>query len=346
MNTLSSLKTSNTESEASFLSSLVGGHIHQLRSVERGRRFVMDGTAFRLVQHDRNTVYTLQRNRKWFLKIVPRAQQRPLRCENLGVLAATCCLNKLEGYHGPTTFIDMDRGYVLSEAVPGRQFNVALYQGCLRGWVYTTKLRSLFFNLGVSIATLHRHTALNGVEPSNRDPCSALSRLLRSCNLDGAMVRPIAQWFDAHTAPIQNRVFVHGNFKFENSLAVGTKVTILDWENCGAGSPEVDLSFIALHFVLLRMAPVVGKLKGSTAFLSFLDGYKSVAHFDENKLLWYTTCRICSCYLDHCHVKLSRPRVAGIPLRKDRVESRVANLIDQYDDLASNGKGLFENGIV
>jgi hypothetical protein len=121
---------------------------------------------------------------------------------------------------------------------------------------------------------------------------------------------------------------IHGNLKLENVLARRDRLCLLDFENCGRGSPCEDLSWACSQIALTRNLTVFPYRRGLGLLSAFLQGYRSSRPFRADVLLDYVTRRVCHYYADQCSPRFKRPRIAGLPVRKARLERLVGELLD------------------
>ena len=106
--------------EADQIGRIVADHADLLRDAKiRGRRRI-DGILFRFFRADRNVIYRVAGQRRWYLKLPTRNIEDVVRREETGAAGATMALENEPHYRHPRAArFSADNGYILYPELPG-----------------------------------------------------------------------------------------------------------------------------------------------------------------------------------------------------------------------------------
>ena len=106
-------------------------------------------------------------------------------------------------------------------------------------------------------------------------------RFLRDAILEDDRFCPADRWLRENEPSRKEEIFIHGDHHYANVLWSRGKVeAVLDWEICGKGWREFDLSWA----IIVR--PRQNFLHHPEERNAFLDGYSEHGSFDEKSLQW------------------------------------------------------------
>jgi len=340
--------------EADTLCELIEQNYATLREAQLGERAMLGGAAFRLLQTDRNTIYRIKclskkgsdpLNRggltpfrigskarlRWYLKIPRRGAAEWIRQEIRGAEAVRESLEGHPGYRHPAAIrASTDTPYLLCAEVPGRTLNRQLYLACwMRRLSAARRVRQAFYYLGDALARLHAVSGeFPGISPL-RDAAASLDASIRRTQPGDGTLDAIARWAERNGRGDAPRTFVHGNLKMENVLVRDDRVCLIDFENCGCGTPYDDLSWPVSQVALLETLVFFPWKPGLDALQALLEGYRNSNTYSAELLLRYVTMRVSQYYVDTCCPRFTRPRVAGIPIRRRRLAQMVSALLEE-----------------
>jgi len=282
-----------------------------------------------LLQADRNTVYRVNRRFRWYLKIPRCGTPDPDRREYRGAEAVRATLADHAGYEHPAVVrVSLDRPYVLCSAVPGRPLNLALYAACLLPIVGKARpTREAFVDFGETLGRLHQFPIDSQTPPVNKNAAADLDALIGKVTEPDPTAKAIISWREINPADNAQPTFLHGNLKMENVLVRNTRVCFLDFENSGYGPIYEDLSWVCSQIVLTRALAAFPWRRGFRAIGGFLEGYRRNRQYRSEMLLRYVAMRVCHYYIDVCLMQSGRPRIAGIPVRKQQLRRVLAGLL-------------------
>lgn len=143
-----------------------------------------------------------------------------------------------------------------------------------------TQVEPVLSDLGAWVGKLHE-SGMNW----RMNKRTALYSFLGEEEVDDPRFQEIVLWLTHNPPPEKDTVFVHGDLNDANALvAEGEVQAILDWESAGLGWREYELAWI------LRERRNYMNTEASKQ--AFLEGYTSVASYDEDALRW---CSVMNC---------------------------------------------------
>ncbi len=330
MNILSLQESDSMAREANFLCDCIESNQEKLRRGGVGSKVTIDKAIFRVVQTDRNVVYRIKKDFKWYLKMPHGGGAEPIYHEIAGAKRITNSLAKDKGYLHPSVIRgSTDFSYVLYSEIVGQTLNIAFYSHCLLPFLgRSNKLKTGFNNFGQALGGLHR-TNSSPIDPAATP--NLVNEVQRALNLVGqydSTLDLIASYLNKHN--IQSApptTFIHGNLKLENVLFGSNKVAFIDFENCGYGSPYEDLSWPTSQMILTRsLFGFPWKLVSET-ISGFLESYKSFLTYEREQLLQYITLRVSLYYIQVILGKFGKPTIAGLPIRLSTLQKMTSELI-------------------
>jgi len=308
---------------------VIDSHADALRRVELGRRFKIDGVAFRLYRADRNVIYTVHEGGRWFLKMPRDVDSHVIAREISGAERARDALRDCAGYLPPRACrASAEKKYLLTFEIRGALINRALYRSMFTPLPGVTKdTLEAFSHLGQAMARLHSA----GPPPEHNATKPTLDEQLRRALEDAAGADPlrdeVERWADSLDTEFDRNEFSHANFRHENILISGRRVTFIDFENSGRGSIYDDLSWPCAHCLLTTTARHLPARRSLASQDSFLRGYQDCGNYDPQRLTQATTLRVARFYVRHFCGNQPWPRIAWLPVSRVAVERLLRSLI-------------------
>lgn len=297
-----------------------------LRHAAFGRNFSLEGFKFRLIKRDKNHVYVVRGQHEWFLKLPVQRDRLMMRRESFGSELASSIVSACPGYREPAgLLINEEHGYTLVGAIPGWRLNILLYLTCFNPIFDSHRsLQQTFRRLGVMLATIHSAPIAPGAPQSDR----GLSRLFNASPSMSRVERELQPRVEQLTASFdagEPVCIVHGNARMDNVIAVPGALTLIDFENCGLGSPYDDLSIITSQLRLLSSLMWFPTGRSKAMLDAFVEGYAELRSFDEGTLNRAVALRMVHYY---CGFTASgKATMAGIPVVGTKLRSLVLNAL-------------------
>lgn len=151
-----------------------------------------------------------------------------------------------------------------------------------------------YFQLGEALATLHSLRVPEGLSEFKR---LSVGRLRRAAHVVGA-ARPdvlceaseladeLARLYEPPTDP---HVSLHGDVHPKNAVARGSKLTLIDLDQCAAGSPAADIGSLLAGLTYEAVADPAANLAPLALGEAFLSGYASVRALPPPESIgWHT----------------------------------------------------------
>ena len=320
------------EGDAQDVAAVVRAHLTPLRAVRLGRQFTLQGRRFRLVRADRNVVYRVHGRHDWFVKMPVNPASTAISREAAGIAAAASLGDVTPGLCAQPYAIDLRAAFIVARALAARPLSRMLYRAALSPLIPGRRhaLR-VFAQLGRSLGLLHGLPLDGTVPPASRQTEVTFSRRLHALSSS----EPLLAHAEAvlTSAPTAHRhTFVHGNFRPDNILVSQSLVHLIDFENCGLGSPCEDLHILCAHCVLIdRLLPRTGRGAVELA-TSFLRGYGDCRPYDTHQLARFMTMMVAGLYIDSCTLAARPRRVAGIPFREASLRAVLRDALDNLGD--------------
>ena len=307
-----------------------------------GRRFQLGPATFRVYAGGRNTVYRVSGLFDWFLKLPRKSDPAPIVRERLGAETVARALGRLPEYCGATVIrVSQSPSYVLASAIPGEPLNRAVFR---RSWIpgeaAIGRLEQCFSNLGMLLARLHGDRAIPPEFPdATTRPFETLRAMVERIKNPDAMVQSIGAWVDARAGLDAGTEFVHGNFRLNNILTVGTCAGFIDLENCGRGSCYQDVSRPVSELLLARCLWAFPRRRTGRLLSMFLVSYARHHAYESQQLLDFVGARIARYFLETRSRHVFPGTVGGLPLRRASLDAltdavltgRLSGLIPELD---------------
>jgi Ser/Thr protein kinase RdoA (MazF antagonist) len=324
MSTSSSPAPGEVEREADTLASLIAGHAKALRAAALGPEFTLAGATFRLHGKARNTVYRITAGGQWFLKMPRVAGGGAIVRERLGAEIVGRALDGRPGYAAPGAVrVSDDPAFVLTARIPGEPFNRLLFTtGWWPGRSAHRALTRSFETLGRLLAILHARAALpSNLPPSTTRPFDKVAELLAGLNATNATTAAIAAWHAAGAGADDARTFVHGNLRLDNVLVASGRLGLIDFENCGSGPGNQDLSRPITELAIIRCVVIWPHDRMGQHVEALLRGYREVQPLDPRALAQHVSARVARYYLENFQRGPMQTRVGGVPVSRARLET-------------------------
>ena len=325
MNTWLSSNDPRRQGELERLAAVIEKQAADLRLRACGRRSCIAGFRFRLVQADRNTIYRVRGSYEWFLKMPKSGNREVVVRESSGAEGAEAGLAGADFYTLPAACaISMDEKYVLTAKIDGNLLNGPLYRSAF--W-RTTAPAELFFAAGHALARFHSVRWSSQTPFLVRTVPRSLQDLLAKATTKDALADRLESVIADFEPPSETSCLCHGNFGMENILGSQDKVTFIDFENCGVGSPYHDLAGLAAQLLSATLSPHLSATRIQRSLEAFLQGYAAVRNFDEAILQQVLALRLGVDYMrSYCCGRGIRT-VCGIPVPRRRFASLVEQAI-------------------
>lgn len=316
--------------ESESLIEVIRQHDSELREARMGQRSSIHGAVFELLQEDRNTLYRIEAEHTWYLKMPRDAQPDALEREILGAKAVYTVLAEKANYLTPAAIVaSTEQPFFLATRMPGRPIHREFYLAAMLPWRRSSsQVLEGFKNLGRSTANLHANAEAEEAPLANRSIDSILNELVARRDTTDSFAQAIADWKVASAKTEDPDVLIHGNMKMENILVHFGEIGLLDFENCGRGSPSEDLSWVISQLALTKTIPGFPTRFSRRAANALLAGYRSVTNLSDDSLARFTSMRVFRYYLDLQEGKFGRARIAGLPVRIGRLQEMVSRLVD------------------
>lgn len=330
MNILSLQESDSLAQEAKHLCHSIESRQEELRKAGFGRKISIDNAIFTVIQADRNIVYRIKKDHSWYLKMPHSGSAEPILREMAGAQNIINSLPTEEGYSHPSVVRgSVDASYVLYSEIVGQQLNIAFYSHCFLPFLGRSKrLQTGFSNFGQALGVLHQTKPSTKDPVATRDLVSEVLRTLKEINQSDLTLDLIDSYVNKNNIkPAPPSTFIHGNLKMENVLFGSTKISFIDFENCGYGSPYEDLSWPASQIILTRSIFGFPWKIASQALSKFLESYKSNVKYERKRLLQYIILRISLYYIQIILGKFGRPTIAGLPIRISSLQRMISELI-------------------
>ncbi len=330
MNILSLQESDSMAQEANLLCHSIESRQEELRKADFGRKISIDNAQFSVVQADRNIVYRITKDYRWYLKMPSGGGEDPILREIAGAQSITNSLAKEKGYHHPSVVRgSVDSSYVLYSEILGQQLNIAFYSHCFLPFLGRSKrLKIGFSNLGQALGRLHKKDVSPKDLVATRDLVGEVQGTLKGVNQSDLILDLIDSYLNgSNIKPAPSTSFIHGNLKMENIIFGSNKISFIDFENCGHGSPYEDLSWPASQMILTRSIFGFPWKPASQALSRFFESYKSTFDYEKELLLQYITLRISLYYIQILLGKFGRPTIAGLPIRISNLQKIISELI-------------------
>jgi len=330
MNILSLQESDARAREANFLCHSIESRQEELRKAGIGGKIFIDNTIFRVVQADRNIVYRIKKDYSWYLKMPRSGVADPIIREIAGAESITNALAKEEGYLHPSVVRgSVDSSYVLYSEILGKQLNIAFYSSCFIPFMGRSDcLKNGFHNFGQVLGVLHRTKSFHKDLVATRDLVRQVQNTLKKVSQSDSTLALIDSYLGKNNIKSDPpSTFIHGNLRMDNILLSSYKVSFIDFENCGYGSPYEDLSRPVSQLILTRSIFGFPWRLASQALSRFLESYKSNLNYDRERLLQYVTLRVSLYYIEIMIGKTLKPKIAGLPIRRSCLQKIIFELI-------------------
>ncbi len=313
-----------------------------MRTARQGQELRIEQARFVVYARARNTIYRVTGQYDWFLKLTRDGGAQPMEREGLGMSAIAGALSSHPLYQGAAvTRVSTKPAFVLASAIPGKPLNRLVLQECwMPGSAAGRRLEQTFARLGQLLATLHRDAVVGPALPSTTTrPFSTLEALLGRPGEPDAVVDALGVWLHAQERSDDGTAFQHGNFRLDNILRVGDQLGFIDLENCGFGTPWLDLSRPVSELLLTRSAAVYPRHRVTRCLVAFIHGYEAVLPVHKVHLLDHVRARLGRYYLE-ARDKGFRTRIGGVPVQRARLARLVTGTLsrDLDDVLAGSGR--------
>ena len=296
-----------------------------LRQTSIRRRFVLDALTFKLFRYGRNIIYRIKGKFSWYIKITRHINNEVIQREMFGAYIIREVLNNHSCYWYPSVRASVENSYVIYSEIPGNTLHMNFYRGCLTPFKKYDNVRNVFFCFGEILGHLHSKDIKIDVPPQNRNAYTILLKKISMISKPDYVIEKIIQKIE-YKQPIKSELkFTHGNLRLDNVLMIKNKICIIDFENCGRGSPYEDISNVCCRIILMSLVPMFPIKRALNMLDSFLDGYRVVEHIDIETLLEWTAVRVAIYYAEN-HDKI--PIIAKIPASKERLRRFVLCLLD------------------
>lgn len=156
-----------------------------------------------------------------------------------------------------------------------KKINGSKLSDLLRNQKNTNECLKYMYNYGKKLAQIHSLT-LKCNESKKRKINNIPSEIENDSFFD-----MIISWLKKNEPIFDSNTFIHGDFYYGNILWDNYSICgIIDWEYSGYGFKEQDIAWA------LILRPCQTFLKTSKEQEEFLNGYKSIGAYDENKFKW------------------------------------------------------------
>lgn len=329
MSILSLQESSALSERADRLGRIVEEHAGPLRENALGRCFRLEGVRFHRFRSDRNTIYRVNDGQRWFLKMPRNPCSEAVRREMIGARAVCECLADSTSYRHPALVRTSTQfGYVLTSNLGGRMIGRELYRSLLFPLLWSqSRLHEAFRHLGKAVARLHGFRPAEHVTLS-RTALAALRNELRRVSRPDRQCQLIQDRIQ-NASPFATGCFAHGNLSLENVIVSKRNVSLVDFENCGTGSPYDDLSLICGQLAVTATAVHLPAEPTLAARDAFLEGYRRQAEFEPDLLGRAITWRLCHYYVYNFCGDRPRPTLAGLPVLRGRIRRLIAKSLDE-----------------
>ncbi len=330
MNILSLQESDSMAREANSICHSIESKQEGLRKANFGKKFTIDNAKFNVIQADRNIVYRITKDYRWYLKMPNGGNAEPILREIAGAKSITNSLAKEKGYHHPSVVRgSVDSSYVLYSEILGQQLNIALYSHCFLPFFGRSKrLKIGFSNFGQALGGLHKKDAYPKDLVATRDLVGEVQETLKGVTQSNLILDLIDSYLNgSNIKPAPSTCFIHGNLKMENIIIGSNKISFIDFENCGYGSPYEDLSWPASQMILTRSIFGFPWKPASQALSRFFESYQSKFNYEKEILLQYITLRVSLYYIQILLGKFGRPTIAGLPIRISSLQKMISELI-------------------
>ncbi len=326
MEILSFQETAKIATEADALCKTIEQNYDDLRD---GRLKRQGAAEFKVLQKGRNIVYRVQDNSGWYLKIPCKGKANGIEGEALGFRKVAEYVAQEPSFrHAKSIRVSQEPRYILASAIPGKQLNLKLYRNCLNPFGNeTAEINQYFRDFGGVLATLHAARIDPGERKTSLDAVKTFENRLGRVKKPDALSREIADWFGSFSPPNEEDAFVHGNCTMRNILVHGGKLSLIDFETCGAGNRYFDLGMLCRDLILCRSAIAFPKRRAEEALAAFVSGYEKVFGLDRTTLDEHMTLFVASHYLQVHRIKQIKESISGFPVLKPRLEKMVRNML-------------------
>ena len=336
-----SLRQGNSDisAEADRLCQTIEKNAAALRTGGMGRRFDLDGASFVLHASARNTIYRVSARYAWFLKLTRDGNVGPMEHERLGAATIDRALGEQPRYRGSAvTRVSLTPPYVLASTIQGQELNRLFVRECWTpGAKAATRNEDTFRTLGTLLAILHRDADIPPDSlPATTRPFEVVDNLLRRVREPDHVTDTIAKWQEAHRLPDAGTVFQHGNFRLDNILRTSDGVGLIDFENCGTGSPYQDLSRPVVDLVLTRALVLFPSARAFRCIGAFLEEYSRLHQIDASQLWKLVSVRMARYYLE-ARARRFRVSIGGLPVSKTKLNRLTLSFLDGEKDLSFYG---------
>ncbi len=313
--------------EADWLCRVIESRQDDLRATRLGKRSEIEDTRFTLIQADRNAVYRVSREHRWYLKMPRNPEKSAIDREKLGAEFAQEALKTFEDCHVPVIRVSRTASYSLYSEVPGRILNRSFYALSL---LPTTRNRSrieaLFYNLGMAFGCIHGLSLSDDIPHSDRNIQTTITDCSKNTDVTDSLIQSGLSWASTLPADHDPPVFVHGNAKLENVLAIDNNICLIDFENCGLGSRYEDISWPISQLLLTQTLFAFPRSPTLIAMESFLRGYSERADFSIEALAKFVGLRMIHYFFLASQTGFRGMRIACMPV----MQRRVRRLIQQF----------------
>ncbi len=336
MNTWLSSNDPSRKGELERLATVIEQRPADLRLRACGRRFRIAGFRFRLVQADRNTIYRVRGDYEWFLKMPKSGNREVAVRERVGSSVANR-LGGVEGYQASAACgVSEDPAYIITSRIDGETLSRPLYRAAL--WRKAAPL-NLFFSAGNCLAKFHSVPCETGAPKLVRTARTSLLDLLDKAARRDSVVAELEHFVEEVAVSADEERYCHGNFGMENILGQGTKVTFIDFENCGVGSPNNDLAGITSQMLTTTLAPHLDQGRIRASLEAFLQGYQDERPIDKFSLRVLCALRIGADYVRGYCCATGVRTVCGVPIMRRHFGGFVRRCIDGGDAFRKLGDG-------
>jgi len=303
------------------LAGLVEENTNSLRNGSRRGKFHLERFLFRFLKRDKNTVYHVTGDHSWYLKLPISIRERMMQRESLGIRVTSDSMSHVQGYHPATAAtVSLQHGYILVADVQGLPLSRFLYLSAFRlPGFHQSGLCRAYENLGRALGHLHDFPVQSDMVESDRGVRKTVARWDPEDYAD-QQFREVME-SAIHKVPNDPpRCLVHGNPRTDNALVNNERISLIDFENTGSGSPYDDLSIVCSQLEVLRALLWFPETAPRKARIAFLDSYKTDHDIDETTLQDCVAIRLVEFYREYLR---KGGRIAGIPISSRKLHALV-----------------------
>ena len=324
---LSTNESEQQRSEAENIVALARSEYPYLSSgtVSTGLQF-----KWQLLQSGRNHVYRIDASSRWYLKLPAVGKKLELAGESLGYHhLANSSLSEQHFNPVASVRLNQDPPFILTAELPGDPANRRFYRDLFRhGRRTLANAHSPYTAIGHVLARLHATPLEDASHPTKQDIFRTFGNRLGRVKHADALTGEIAAWFASQAQDEGPRSFVHGNCALKNIIVDSSnRISLLDFETAGSGSPYVDIGMLARDFILCQSAPGLPVARAKQCLQAVLHSYDENAQLDLQLLRQYAALFVVGHYLQVHRVKKSRESIAGLPVWRSKLEQVVRRLI-------------------